>query len=126
MEGYEYERVEDWVRRAPFSPTYYEVLGVHIDAGRDVIHTAWKLMARKYHPDLYIHVGGDAERHARERMVLINEAWSILKDPVSRRRYDLFIGARSASCSRCGALGKLRAAAGGAAVGLFDDCYSRR
>ncbi len=125
MDGFEYRQVEDWLRRAPASPSYYEILGVHIDAGTDVIHTAWKLAARKHHPDRHIHLGPESELAAREKMVALNEAWAVLRDPTTRRRYDLLIGIRLAPCSRCGTQGRLRLAAGGTAVGLCDLCYSR-
>jgi DnaJ-class molecular chaperone len=126
MEGFDHQQVEDWLRRAPSSPSYYEILGVHIDAGTDVIHTAWKLAARKHHPDRHVHQGPESEMEARDKMVQLNEAWSVLRDPTMRRRYDLLIGIRLASCSRCGSQGRLRLASGGAAVGICDSCYSRR
>lgn len=126
MDGRGYEHVEDWLRRAPDSPTYYEILGVNPEAGHDVIHAAWRLAARKHHPDRVSHLGKDREQAAQQKMTLLNEAWAALRDPSTRRRYDLLIGVRHAMCSRCGAAGRLRAAAGGSSVGLCDACFNGR
>jgi curved DNA-binding protein CbpA len=60
-------------------PDHYEVLQVHPRAEPDVIRAAYRILARKYHPDM----GGNAER-----MVAINDAWDVLGDPVRRAAYD--------------------------------------
>lgn len=60
-------------------PDYYSILGVPPDAGGDEIKKAYRECARKYHPDL----GG-----SHERMLLVNEAFAVLSDPLARRWYD--------------------------------------
>src|ERR1035437_506434 len=65
-------------------PDHYEVLQVNPRAEPDVIRAAYRILARKYHPDM----GGDAGQ-----MVAINDAWDVLGDPVRRAAYD---AARSA------------------------------
>lgn len=60
--------------------TLYEVLGVSPEAGAQELHEAYVALARRHHPDL---AGGDADH-----MRAINEAWSVLGDPVRRARYD--------------------------------------
>ncbi|HCU36732.1 MAG TPA: molecular chaperone DnaJ, partial [Armatimonadetes bacterium] len=62
---------------------YYEVLGVSRDASASEIKTAYRQLARKYHPDVN---GGSAE--ATERFKKISEAYAVLSDPQKRRRYD--------------------------------------
>jgi curved DNA-binding protein CbpA len=62
-------------------PDYYEVLQVHPRAESDVIRAAYRILARKYHPDL----GGDPSR-----MTALNNAWDVLGDPVRRAEYDAF------------------------------------
>lgn len=57
----------------------YEVLQVHRRAEPDVIRAAYRVLARRHHPDF----GGDPER-----MVAINEAWAVLGDPARRAAYD--------------------------------------
>jgi curved DNA-binding protein CbpA len=58
---------------------HYEVLQVHPKAEPDVIRAAYRILARKYHPDM----GGDANR-----MIAINDAWDVLGDPARRAAYD--------------------------------------
>lgn len=126
MEGSGYEFSEGWLNHEPNSLNYYEILGVHFEAGTDVIHAAWRLAARKHHPDRVSHLGRESELIAENKMTLLNEAWSVLRDPSSRRRYDIVVGLRFAICSKCGGNGHLRAAAGGSSVGLCDQCFQNR
>jgi molecular chaperone DnaJ len=64
---------------------YYDVLGVPRSAGEGDIKTAYRQLARKYHPD----VAEDkvaAENHFKE----INEAYEVLSDPQKRANYDRY------------------------------------
>jgi len=67
----------------------YEVLQVHPRADTDVIQAAYRVLARKHHPD----VGGDSRR-----MSQLNEAWAILGNP--RRRSTFDIARRAAEAAR--------------------------
>jgi curved DNA-binding protein CbpA len=60
-------------------PDYYEVLQVHPRAESEVIRAAYRVLARKYHPDH----GGDPRR-----MIALNDAWDVLGDPARRAEYD--------------------------------------
>jgi curved DNA-binding protein CbpA len=60
-------------------PDLYEVLQVHPRAEPDVLRAAYRVLARKYHPDH----GGDARR-----MITLNDAWDVLGDPATRAAYD--------------------------------------
>jgi len=60
-------------------PDLYEVLQVHPRAEPEVLRAAYRVLARKYHPDH----GGDARR-----MITLNDAWDVLGDPVRRAAYD--------------------------------------
>ena len=60
-------------------PDYYEVLQVHRHAEAEVIRAAYRVLARKYHPDH----GGDSKR-----MIALNDAWDVLGDPLQRAEYD--------------------------------------
>jgi curved DNA-binding protein len=61
---------------------YYEVLGVPHDADQDAIRSAYRKLARKYHPDL------NSEEDAEERFKELGEAYEVLSDPERRERYD--------------------------------------
>jgi curved DNA-binding protein len=63
---------------------YYEVLGVDRDAGADELQRAFRTLARRHHPD--ISKAPDAEERFKE----INEAYHVLSDPETRRRYDRY------------------------------------
>ncbi len=66
--------------------TYYETLGVERNADVDALRTAYRKLARKFHPD----VNPDPSSH--ERMAKINEAFQTLVDPVRRQEYDAMLG----------------------------------
>jgi curved DNA-binding protein len=63
---------------------YYEVLGVSRDATADQIQQAFRTLARKYHPDV------NKDPSAEDRFKEINEAYHVLTDPETRKRYDRF------------------------------------
>jgi DnaJ-class molecular chaperone len=62
---------------------YYEVLGVKREAPPDQIKTAYRKLARKYHPDV-----NPKDKRAEEKFKEINEAYEVLSDPDKRKRYD--------------------------------------
>ena len=61
---------------------YYEALGVEPSAGEAEIKTAYRRLARKYHPDV------SKEKGAEERFKAINEAYEVLRDKEKRASYD--------------------------------------
>lgn len=63
---------------------YYEVLNVGKGANSDDIRTAYRKLARQYHPD--VSKSPDAESKFKE----INEAYEVLSDENKRARYDRF------------------------------------
>ncbi len=65
---------------------YYEILEVSEKASKEVIEKAYRVLAKKYHPD-----GKPQEEkfEAENKMKQINEAYDILSDPEKRRQYDM-------------------------------------
>jgi curved DNA-binding protein len=61
---------------------YYAVMGVERDASPEQIKSAYRKLARKYHPDV------SKEPDAEERFKEIGEAYETLKDPQKRAAYD--------------------------------------
>ena len=64
---------------------YYEILGVSKNADEKEIKSAYRKLAKKYHPDL--HQGDDA---AAEKFKEISEAYEVLSDKSKRKKYDTF------------------------------------
>ncbi|MCR5756007.1 MAG: molecular chaperone DnaJ [Acetatifactor sp.] len=64
---------------------YYEVLGVDKNADDAAIKKAYRVLAKKYHPDMN---PGDAE--AEKKFKEASEAYAVLSDPEKRRQYDQF------------------------------------
>lgn len=61
---------------------YYKILGVPPDADSKVIKTAYRKLARKYHPDM------NPEKGAEEKFKEVAEAYEVLKDTGRRAEYD--------------------------------------
>ncbi|MCS6859247.1 MAG: DnaJ domain-containing protein [Abditibacteriales bacterium] len=70
------------------SPNYYEILGVDPGTSPEGIKRAFRDLAKRYHPDV-----SDAP-DAAQRMLLINEAYRTLGDPIARATYDLMLRQR--------------------------------
>lgn len=64
---------------------YYEILGVGRDADDKAIKSAYRKLARKWHPDLH---NGRKKEEAEEKMKQINEAYEVLSDADKRSKYD--------------------------------------
>jgi curved DNA-binding protein CbpA len=61
---------------------YYRILGVPFDADQQAIKTAYRQLARRYHPDTR------SDESSDEKMKEINEANAVLSDPGQRAKYD--------------------------------------
>src|SRR4029434_7801278 len=59
---------------------YYKILGVERAADDKAIKTAYRKLARKYHPDV--------SKGSATKFQEVNEAYEVLSDPEKRRRYD--------------------------------------
>lgn len=65
--------------------TLYEVLEVSENASAEVIEKAYKVLAKKYHPDLQ---SESNKKSAENKMKKINEAYDILGNEEKRKEYD--------------------------------------
>src|SRR5881275_1502497 len=63
---------------------YYALLGVARSATDEQIRSAYRKLARQYHPDV------NSAADASEQFKRITEAYEVLSDPQRRQRYDMF------------------------------------
>src|SRR5256714_7873774 len=63
---------------------YYVLLGVSRSATDEQIRSAYRKLARQYHPDV------NSASDASDRFKAITEAYEVLTDPQRRQRYDMF------------------------------------
>lgn len=62
---------------------YYEVLGVDKGADDAALKSAYRKLAKKYHPDM-----NPDDKEAEARFKEVNEAYAVLSDPDKRAKYD--------------------------------------
>lgn len=67
--------------------TYYDILEISENASDEIVRSAYKALAKKYHPDVY----SGSKEEATRRMAEINEAYSVLSDLTKRREYDFLL-----------------------------------
>lgn len=65
---------------------YYELLEVNPKASKEIIEKAYKVLVKKYHPDLY---QGDEKLIAQKKVQELNEAYHVLSDNFLREQYDI-------------------------------------
>lgn len=66
-------------------PDYYKVLGIEKSASSQEVKSAYRKLARKYHPDL-----NQNDKDAKRNFQQINEANEVLSDPGKRKKYDQY------------------------------------
>ncbi len=64
---------------------YYKILGISKNATEKDIKSAYRKLARKYHPDL-----NKGNKNAEKRFQEINEANEVLSNPENRKKYDKY------------------------------------
>ena len=102
---------------------YYEVLGIGKNATDAEIKSAYRKLAKKYHPDL-----NPGNKEAEEKFKEVNEANDVLSDPQKRQRYDQFGFAGvdpNYAAANGGGAGGFGGGFGGVDLGdIFGDIFS--
>lgn len=93
---------------------YYDVLGVDRKASQDEIKSAYRKLAKKYHPDF-----NPGDKNAAEKFKEINEANSVLSDEEKRKQYDFELDHPG-----MGGMGGFSSSGGFGGMGGFEDIFS--
>lgn len=70
--------------------SYYDILGVSKNATADELKSAYRKLAKKYHPDLYSTAGEAEKKNAEAKFKEINHAYDVLSDAQKRAAYDAY------------------------------------
>lgn len=69
------------------SKSYYDILQVLPDATQEEISESYRQLARRFHPDRFVH-GSRQWREANEKLKELNQAYETIRDPQKRSEYD--------------------------------------
>src|SRR5690554_3248063 len=69
---------------------YYKILGVEQNADADTIKSAYRRMAKTYHPDVFATKPEKEKKAAEAKFKDIQHAYDVLSDPQKRAAYDQF------------------------------------
>ncbi len=97
---------------------YYDVLGVKKDASDADIKTAYRNLAKQYHPDKFSTASESEKKAAEAKFKDINQAYSVLSDKEKRANYDTY-GSETGPMG-----GGFGGGAGFGGFGGFDDIFS--
>ncbi len=64
---------------------YYKTLGIDKKASAGEIKSAYRKLAKKYHPDR-----NEGKKSAEDKFKKVSEAYAVLSDPKKRKNYDMF------------------------------------
>ena len=68
----------------------YQILGLQKGASDAEIKSAYRNLAKKYHPDLYAGKPENEKKAAEEKFKEINHAYTVLSDPEKKKVYDTY------------------------------------
>ncbi len=100
---------------------YYKILGLEKTATDEEIKSAYRKMAKKYHPDLYSTATEAEKKNAEEQFKKINHAYQVLSDPNKKEVYDKY-GSEDGPQFQGGSGGFSQGFGGG--FGDFGDIFS--
>ena len=69
---------------------YYEILGVDKNVTDEELKSAYRKLAKRYHPDRYVNKPEEERKAAEEKFKEIAEAYAVLSDKDKRAKYDMY------------------------------------
>lgn len=100
------------------SKDYYEILGVSKDASQDEIKSAYRKLAKKYHPDV------SDDKEAEKKFNEVQEAYSVVGDENKRKQYDQYGSSAFDGSAGTGGFGGFGGFEGFSGVGFdFSDIF---
>ncbi len=69
---------------------YYGILGLEKTANADEIKSAYRRLAKKYHPDVYATASDAEKKNAEEKFKEVQHAYDVLSDPQKKAAYDQY------------------------------------
>lgn len=105
---------------------YYELLGVTKNSDADEIKSAYRKLAKKYHPDVFATAGDAQKAEAEKKFKEIQHAYDILSDPQKKAAYDQYgseDGPQMGGFGGQGGFGGFSQGAGGFGD-IFSDIFS--
>lgn len=103
------------------SKDYYSILGVDKSASADEIKSAYRRLAKKYHPDI------NPSEEAANKFKEINEAYEVLGDDKKRANYDQYgsaDGPQFGGAGGTGGFGDFFSGGSGGFSDIFSDIFS--
>lgn len=99
---------------------YYKILGINREANADEIKSAYRNMAKKWHPDVFATDSEQKRNEAKDKFTEIQHAYSVLSDPQKKAAYDQF---GSEDGPQMGAGSGFSGFSGGFSGGGFGDIF---
>ena len=78
---------------------FYQILGVSKTATQEEIQSAYRKLAKQFHPYRHLNEGDEAVAEFAHRMGLISQAYEVLSNTAARNRYDQLGGSASTASS---------------------------
>lgn len=102
---------------------YYKTLGVDKNASADEIKSAYRRLAKQYHPDVFATASAEEKAKAEEKFKEVQHAYDVLSDPQKKAAFDQY-GDESGPQGFGGAGGGFSGFGGGGGAGGFGDIFS--
>lgn len=103
---------------------YYAVLGVSKQASADEIKSAYRRMAKQYHPDVFATAEESKKKEAEAKFKEIQHAFDVLSDPQKKAAYDQFGSEDGPTMGGAGGGYGFNPFGGGGNAGGYEDLFS--